>query len=447
MAPRKVMYVRDPVHGNLRLSSLQEELLKTVEVQRLSFVHQLGMTFQSYPGAHCMRLSHALGVSHVATLIGRHVLDQVDWLDGHDTEMMIRTVQAAGMLHDIGHTPWSHTLEPLYLEVTGGDHMDLVSDLVTGRAEMPLPGSGRIPSILGDHEVDPERVAALINSEYTGHRLLQQMIFGEVDADMLDYLQRDFHFTGVSYGHIDMERIITTMTVADGEIVFLIKGLEAVRDFLFARMQMYSSVYLHRKTRIVDQMLLHAARRSMLGLGELELFWVMTDDEVLSFLAKESADEWVREMAWRVKYRQKLFSQVFRVDAATLDASARAFLEQVWSAGDSVADNASALAGSIAEAAGVDRRYVLVDLPLEAVRVSEERFDKLGIKFLRKDGTVCDMEEVDPAFAEYVGRALPNRSYLTVSCCPDIKPAVRRACEEIFHRAAMPLFPDRDNSP
>jgi len=437
----KVMYIRDPVHGNLRLSPLQEELLKTVEVQRLSFVHQLGTTFQSYPGAHGMRLSHAVGVSHLADRIGRQILEQVPGLDADERAHRLRLLQAAGMLHDIGHTPWSHTLEPITVELTGGDHMELVADLVTGRKRLDIRGAGGIPSILRAHGIDPEQVADLICSRFPGPRYLQQAVFGEVDADMLDYLQRDFHFTGVAFGHIEMDRIITTMTVRDDAIVFQRKGLEAIRDFLFARMQMYSSVYLHRKTRIVDQMLLAAARRSVVELGESPSFASLTDDELLSALVTSSADPWVREMAWRVKYRQKLFKQVFRIDAATIDESDESFMNAVRSEGRNPRETAAMLASRIAALAGVEASSILVDLPLEALRVSEERFERLDIRFLDDDGGVVTLAEIDPAFSEYLARTLPNRNYLTVSCCPDVRAKVSGACRELFHRAAMPLFP------
>jgi len=438
---RKVMYIRDPVHGNLKLSRLQEDLLKTVEVQRLSFIHQLGTTFQSYPGAHGMRLSHAIGVSYLSDRIGRQVLPRVPGLTEDEREVMLKVLQAAGMLHDIGHTPWSHTLEPIYVELTGGDHMELVADLVTGRDRLSIKGSGGIPAILRSHGVDPEQVADLICSRSRGPRYLQQIIFGEVDADMLDYLQRDFYFTGVAFGHIEMERIITTMTVRDDRIVFQGKGLEAIRDFLFARMQMYSSVYLHRKTRIVDQMLLSAARRSIVELGELQDFTSLTDDELLSFLVTSSGDPWVREMAWRVKYRQKLFSQVFRIDAATLDASDESFMNEVRAEGSNTGETASMLAVKIASMAGAEPGYILVDLPLEAVKISEERFQRLDIMFLDDEGEMVGLDIVDPSFSEYLSRTFPNRNYLTVSCCPDIRVEVERACTDLFHRAAMPLFP------
>ena len=437
---RKVMYVRDPVLGSVRLSPIQEDLLKTVEVQRLSFVHQLGTTFQCYPGAHGMRLSHALGVSHLAGRIARHVLGESGCDGPEEGSGMVRMLEAAGMLHDIGHTPWSHTLEPLYLELTGRDHMDLVSDLVTGRETLGIRGSGRIPGILQDHGVDPEEVAALICSRYGGKPFLQQMIFGEVDADMLDYLQRDFHFTGVAFGHIEVDRLISTMVVHDDRLMFLSKGLDAVRDFLHARLQMYSSVYLHKKTRIVDQMLLRAARKSIVDLAEVSDFVRMTDDELLSFLCTGSSDDWVSDMAWRVKYRQGLFSRVFRIDAATSTETEKGFLRSLADGGGDPVEIATALEREIATEAGIDPRLVMVDLPLEAVKVSEERFTRLDIRFLDKRGRVLGLEELDPAFGSYLRRAVPNRSLLTISCAPEHRDLVRRACHSVFRKTATPLF-------
>lgn len=437
---RKVMYIREPVLGTIRLSPLQEELLKTVEVQRLSFIHQLGTTFQSYPGAHGMRLAHALGVSHLSGRIAAHLNERCpdEFVNG---ELETRNLaEAAGLLHDIGHTPWSHTLEPLYLELTGGDHMDLVADMVTGRTVMPVRGAGRIREILNDHGVDPEKVADLITGRFSGKAFIQQMIFGEVDADMLDYLQRDFYFTGVAFGHIEVDRIISTMTVHEGRLVFLEKGINAIRDFLLARLQMYSSVYLHRKTRIVDRMLLNAARKSVVVLKEIENFMFMTDDQILSFLENESADPWVREMAWRVKYRQGLFSQVFRIDSVTTSESDNHFLNSLRSQNSTPENAAALLTEEISRRSGIDPGYLIVDLPIEAVKVSEERFQRLDIRFIDKRGRLIPMEELDPPFAEYLMKARPNRSLLTVSCAPEYREKATRVCREIFENAAEPLF-------
>lgn len=437
---RKVMYIREPVLGTIMLSPLQEELLKTVEVQRLSFIHQLGTTFQSYPGAHCMRLAHALGVSHLAGRIASHLHERCPDEYGKEEWETRNLVEAAGILHDIGHTPWSHTLEPLYLELTGGDHMDLVADMVTGRTVMPVKGAGRIPEILESHGVEPEQTASLITGCFRGSAFVQQMIFGEVDADMLDYLQRDFHFTGVAFGHIEVDRIISTMAIHRGRLVFLEKGLDAIRDFLLARLQMYSSVYLHRKTRIVDRMLHSAARKSVMELGEIQNFMFMTDDQILSFLENDSADPWVREIAWRVKYRQGLFTQVFRVDSVTTSENDNHFLNTLRQGNSTPAQAAMLLTKEISRRSGVDPGYIIVDLPIEAVKVSEERFQRLDIRFLTRAGRLTLLDELDPPFAEYLMKARPNRSLLTVSSAPEYKEKTQKACREIFENAAEPLF-------
>lgn len=437
---RKIMSIREPVLGIIRLSPLQEELLKTVEVQRLSFIHQLGTTFQSYPGAHCMRLAHALGVSSLAGRIAHHLSEKSPDEYNDTTGTTKNLVEAAGLLHDIGHTPWSHTLEPLYLELTGGDHMDLVADMITGKTKMPINGSGNIPGILRKHGIDPEDVANLITCRYTKQEFAQQMIFGEVDADMLDYLQRDFYFTGVAFGHIEVDRIISTMAIKDGKLVFLEKGLNAIRDFLLARLQMYSSVYLHKKTRIVDKMLLSATRKSVIDLKEIDDFMFMTDDEILSFLEKRSADKWVREMAWRVKYRQGLFTQVFRIDALTTSESDIHFLNSLRNRNNSPQKIAELLIDEISEKASIDPAYILVDLPIEAVKISEERFQKLDIKFLNKSDKMIPLDKIDPPFAEYMMKARPNRNLLTIACAPEYKQQVEKACMEIFKNAVEPLF-------
>jgi HD superfamily phosphohydrolase len=305
---------------------------------------------------------------------------------------------------------------------------------------MPVKGSGLIPGILKKHGVDPEDVADLITGRYTKREYAQQMIFGEVDADMLDYLQRDFHFTGVAFGHIEVDRIISIMAIKHGRLVFMEKGLNAIRDFLLARLQMYSSVYLHRKTRIVDQMLLTAARKSVVELHEIPDFMFMTDDEVLSFLEKRSQDPWVREMAWRVKYRQGLFSQVFRIDAVTTSESDTHFLNSLRNRNSTPKEIAELLTREISEKSGTDPGYILVDLPIEAVKVSEERFQKLDIRFLDSRERLIPLDEIDPPFSEYMMNARPNRSLLTVACAPEYKPQVKQACREIVEDAAEPLF-------
>ncbi len=431
------MIIKDPVHGQIRLSRLQEALIQTVEVQRLSFIRQLGMSFHVYPGAHCSRLNHSLGVSYLARILAEVLIrgDADLDLDPLERERQVRTVEAAGLLHDVGHTPWSHTLEPLYIQRFGEDHMELVKRVLLGETALDLPGAGTIPDILRAHHVDPAQVAALITKESDSPRYLQQIVFGEVDADQMDYLCRDFHYTGVTFGNIELFRLITTMKIVGDEVVFLAKGLEAVRDFLNARMEMYSSVYLHKKTRIADQMLLRAAERSIVEGGEFQDFFLMSDDELLSTLLHRSSDPYVRDMAHRVKYRQRLFKRAFHIEAGEATSGTGAeWMQRIRELGEEAAETRTQIEDQLLRATGIERGYLFVDLPEVAVRVSEERFQELTIRFLQKSGAVVDLATIDPAFADYVARAKPTRSLFSVYCEADDRDRVCAAVEALLKR-------------
>ncbi len=431
------MIIKDPVHGQIRLSRLQEALIQTVEVQRLSFIRQLGMSFHVYPGAHCSRLNHSLGVSYIARTLAEVLIRNASDLDidAAERERHVRTVEAAGLLHDVGHTPWSHTLEPLYLKRFGEDHMELIKGILIGEKALDIPGAGKIPGILRAHGVDPMVVASLITKELSSPRYLQQIVFGEVDADQMDYLCRDFHYTGVTFGNIELFRLITTMKIVGNEVVFLAKGLEAVRDFLNARMEMYSSVYLHKKTRIADQMLLRAAERSVIDRGELQDFFLMSDDEFLSSLLHRSSDAYVREMAYRVKYRQGLFKRAFHIESGEAGSGEKAeWMKKIRSLGRNADEIREEVETKLLRSTGIEAGYIFVDLPEEAVNISEERFKELGIRFLQKDGTVVDLATLDPAFAEYVARAKPTRSLFSVYCDAAERDKVSTAVTELLER-------------
>ena len=277
------MTITDIVHGIIVLDEMTEELIQTPEMQRLNFIHQLGMSFHVYPCAHGMRFAHALGVGTTAKKLATALLldNEELGLSREERRRLVLTAEAAGLLHDICHTPWSHTLEPLYIREYKTNHMEVVDKIFRGEEKMHLPGAGRIPEILRRHDVDPVLVASLINEKCTSMPFLQQMIFGEVDADTLDYLRRDSVYTGVFFGHIELERLVHTMLIHENRLCFRSKGLQAVRDFLNARIEMYSAVYLHKKTRIADQMLLRIAERSILDLDEFPHFETMSDDQIL----------------------------------------------------------------------------------------------------------------------------------------------------------------------
>ncbi|MDD9938245.1 MAG: HD domain-containing protein [Myxococcales bacterium] len=252
------MILRDPVHGLVAFEGLAEQvierLLATREVQRLRNVRQLGFTSLVFPGAEHSRFAHSLGAAHVmgrmlARIRAIHATLPLDQRIDDEAEA---DALAAALLHDLGHGPFSHLFEDVIpgarrheawtLEIVLDDGTDVNRALRTMSAGMP------------------ERVASLIDGK---HRLsyLGRCISGELDADRCDYLLRDSHMTGVSYGVYDLDWLLQALCFGQlpgGEWVLAIegrKGLPPIEGFFLARQFMYQQVYHHKATRAAEMLI------------------------------------------------------------------------------------------------------------------------------------------------------------------------------------------------
>ena len=185
--------VKDTVHDHIEIDGVAAALLDTPAVQRLRHVKQLGTVQLVYPSANHTRFEHSLGVYHLA----RQALDHLG-IGGVRADR----IEAAAMLHDVGHGPFSHNLESLTHRRTGKYHDD-VDELIAG---------GKVGETLRDHGLEPERVAALVAGEGTYGGLVS----GELDVDRMDYLVRDAYHTGVPYGTIDTERFVRELVFVEG---------------------------------------------------------------------------------------------------------------------------------------------------------------------------------------------------------------------------------------
>ncbi|MEM2899257.1 MAG: HD domain-containing protein, partial [Thermoplasmata archaeon] len=257
----KYKTIHDPIHGSIKMEGSLLDLLETPEVQKLHGIHQLGLAYLVFPGAHHTRLEHSLGVCHFAKRMAEELnLSKEEKL----------TVQAAGLLHDLGHGPYSHTLEHVLHMKLGIDHMELTKDIITGKHDSIKDfndGRYRIHEILEKAGLDPKKVASLVtgednennfelfSKESTEKRYLAQIIHSPIDADQIDYLLRDSHYTGVAAGTIDNHRLLQTLALHNGELVITKGGINALEGMLVARALMYSTVYFHKTVRIAEGML------------------------------------------------------------------------------------------------------------------------------------------------------------------------------------------------
>ena len=239
----KSKLINDPLHGFVTLpSALVYDVVQHPYFQRLRRIRQLGMSEWVYPGATHTRFHHALGAMNL-------MVKALNTLRGKGVEITEEEKEAAilGILmHDIGHGPYSHTLE--YTLAQGVNHED-ISIMLMERMNIEFGGALRLA-------ID------IFRGDYHKKPFLHQLISGELDMDRLDYLMRDSFYTGVSEGIVGVDRLIHMLNVKDGDLVVEEKGIYSVEKFLVARRLMYWQVYLHKTVIAADALLVSILQRA-----------------------------------------------------------------------------------------------------------------------------------------------------------------------------------------
>src|SRR5208282_4701247 len=205
-------------------------------------------------GANHTRLEHSLGTFWVAG----QMADRLG-LEGRAR----RRVTAAALLHDLGHGPFSHTLDGPMTEVLGMGHEGVSRARIEGTDPYWPPEEAEVPRILERFDLRPKEVADLVDPARgaSSSGLERAILHSAVDADRIDYLQRDAHYTGVGHGAVDAGRLLETMRGDGGHVVFAEKGRSAVEGFLVGRALMYSTVYYHKTVRAAEMMAQAAVER------------------------------------------------------------------------------------------------------------------------------------------------------------------------------------------
>jgi len=243
--------LKDPVHSYIHIHyEVIWNCLDSKEFQRLRRIRQLGGDFQVYPTAEHSRFSHSLGVYEIV----RRMVTEVKTLCAELTEYEKVCVMLAGLLHDVGHGPFSHAFE----HVTNHSHEEYTAKIILGDTELN--------SILrAVSKKMPEDIVSIIQHIHEND-ILNQIVSGQLDADRMDYLLRDSYFTATSYGQFDLERILRTMRVrktSEGRKVIVVKhtGIHSVEDYIMARYQMYWQVYYHPVARSYEAVFIQLFNR------------------------------------------------------------------------------------------------------------------------------------------------------------------------------------------
>ncbi|WP_418286111.1 HD domain-containing protein [Halorubrum sp. DTA46] len=329
--------IKDSVHGHVRLGDLAAELVDTPAFQRLRHVKQLSTVRLVYPSANHTRFEHSLGVYHLAC-------GAVEGL-GIDDDTADH-VRAAALLHDVGHGPYGHQTEGVIRRETGRDHDDIAWLLTDADRD--------VCQILERNGLDPDRVASLV----AGEGGLGALVSGELDVDRMDYLVRDAHHTGVPYGTVDTDRLVSELRLAgsrggasdpaDTELVLAEGNVATAESLLVARSLMNAVVYRHHVSRVAGAMLERACER-YLDRSETDAatFRRMADHDLLVAL-REAVPELGRRIERRDLYKRAVWVGLGDVPAGTVDAGH---------------GEERAAEREIAEAVGLDPESVVVDVP------------------------------------------------------------------------------------
>jgi len=239
---KKLTLFNDPIYGFITIpSQLIFELIEHTYFQRLRRISQMGMSYIVYPGAHHTRFHHAVGCMYLMQKAVQVLRYKGISISTEEEEAL----NAAILLHDIGHGPFSHALENSIVEGVNHETISLL-----------------FMKELNANFNDRLTLAIKIFSDEYHKKFLHQLVSGQLDMDRLDYLKRDSFYTGVSEGNINSERLITMLNVHNDALVVESKGIYSVEKFIVARRLMYWSVYLHKTSLVAEQMLVNLLKRA-----------------------------------------------------------------------------------------------------------------------------------------------------------------------------------------
>ncbi|MED1601594.1 HD domain-containing protein [Alkalihalophilus marmarensis] len=402
---------KDPVHRYIHVrDELIWALIGTKEFQRLRRIRQLGTTYVTFHGAEHTRFNHSLGVYEITRRILEVFHGRPHWKD----EDRLLTLSAA-LLHDVGHGPFSHSFEKVF----DMDHEEWTREIILGDTE--------INEVLTNVSADfPQAVADVIEKTYS-NKLITSIISSQIDADRMDYLQRDAYYTGVSYGHFDMERILRVMRPMEDQVVIKQSGMHAVEDYIMSRYQMYWQVYFHPVTRSAEVILSKIFKRAKeLHLSGYE--FKQKPEQFYSFFhGKGSLDDYLRlDEAITLYYFQIWQEEEDRIlrDLCVRFLNRRLFKYVEFDPNQRMNDWPELQ--ELFRKADLNPEYYLVvdsssDLPYDFYRPGEEE-ERLPIHLVLPNGKIRELSrESDVVEAISGKKRTDHKLYFPLDCLEDVR--------------------------
>lgn len=324
MTEKSEGFIKDPIHGYVRISQTERSVIDTEPVQRLKRIRQLAGSEFVYPAANHTRFEHVIGAMHLAGALAEALPIGLP-------QRQQKQLRLAALLHDIGHGPFSHVFEPLLSKYLGKRHEDFVPWLVNEtEIAQRLESAGLSPKILGK----------LATGKLADRKqpYLDQIISSGVDVDKMDYVVRDSFHTGAGYGSIDVHRLLYTMDVVENNLSVDGTAVATLESFLLARFESFRTIYFHRASRAVQIMIvraLEAARDELhlLDFDRPEDFLKLDDYKVWTELkeckkSRKIMQDLETRRLLKCAYEQTIFSSQERVSEVISNERVRADIEK-----------------------------------------------------------------------------------------------------------------------
>jgi HD superfamily phosphohydrolase len=395
------MEINDPIHGFIGVTETEAKIIDSLPYQRLRRIKQLSGGHFVYPTAEHTRFGHCIGVMYLAGLSGRRLLDRLGLGDEK-----LQEVRIAGLLHDIGHGPFSHVFEEVLLEKRQMNHEDVTEWIIL---------KSELGDLLEADGISKKRIGDLVRGRQKTKKdkVIAGIVAGQIDSDKMDYLIRDSFYCGVNYGLVDIHRLIDSIEITkDYQMQFDIAARGALESFLVARYEMFLNVYYHKTVRSVEVMLVQLinAADKVLGLTSFsspEEFLELDDMSLISRVRNIDPSE--------SEDAKEAIKMVNLLDSRTLYKSA---FEKVIHTQDRFVSKIltkskvrESIQEEIASIAGVNQDEVIVDVPtLPSVPYNPHQLDPMEIAIFE----IVDGKRIPHNLSEYSNIAEMMKTYLDV---------------------------------
>jgi len=379
-----VKIINDPVFGFIKIpKGILYGIVEHPLFQRLNRINQLGLASVVYPGARHTRFQHSLGAFHLMSEAIQNLQQKGNFIFDSEAE----AVQAAILMHDIGHGPFSHVLENTLIHGISHEEISLMMMEEINRAM-----NGQLNLAI-----------SIFKGEYPKN-FLHQLISSQLDMDRLDYLRRDSFYTGVTEGNIGSARIIKMLNVIDDSLVVEQKGIYSLENYLTTRRLMYWQVYLHRTCVAYEKVLVNMLKRTkeLISKGEqvfaspallyflendIDAEWFATHPEALqNYSELDDSDIWSAMKAWK-HHNDKILSTL-----ATDMLDRRIFKVEVLEEMPSD-ERIEELKRTIAEKMDISYEDAHYMMSLNTIQKDMYNVDDDKIQILYKNGEIKDISE------------------------------------------------------